>query len=941
MKNTCRFGGAILTGLTLVAIIVSRLGAAEAAFLAVPDTGAVHVTLNDDAYLEAEAVAWGPKFQPYIRFKGKMTADNGATLHDLTGGGAGGAQLSLKARVAKEGPRRIVATYELGADKDTTLTYAVIGLSAGGAFDNGGKVLVTGADGSQTEVALPLGRKKVGKDVKQMIYVDAAGRRSTVTLDPPCEIHADGAARVILAKDDFKASDKAKVTLTLDLPGDVTYYASLQDAPSIEGWERWFAWQPKQNYEQPSVIGMEDWSPEPAGARGRVTRQNGDLLYGGKPVKFWGINLCYGTCAPDKKLADQRALLYRKYGVNSVRLHKWADGPGWAGIQSADSAAQFDPEGLDRMDYQIAQFKKAGIFTKLSAQFGTVKAGPADKAVIPYVEEFGTFKGKNARIATPHSGFPYSREIQDLHIKQTLNLLKHKNPYTGMTYAEDPAILVIEIINEQSILFYTSMNPLKASETLRRTTGKRFCDWLRKRYGSKESFMKAWGEASLDCFAGEGFPKGEDLDKDNILPLGNPWYWDPANLETSQKARRRRLLDSLEFLYELQVEAYQRWVQAVRDAGYQGEILASNWQAGSNTSHYYNLHSDYLVGLIDRHNYFSGDNSMLAAPGSGMLSSGMQQVADRPFMLSEWIHVFPNEWGVEGPAIIGAYGLGLQDWDVSYLFQNRDNGGFVEALGNDKWEVTAPQILGVFPAVARQVRRADVRPADVTAPRYVHVPSLRDAKLGFLDRTAQDYDVKSFDSDKVPARSLAVAKCVVEFTDEYRDTPVFDINKYLQDGAYVSSTRQLRWTPGQSPLDGYFTMDTPATKAVVGFAQDKTCVLGKMTLTPRSRFAALYVTAREPDKDLDASKSLLVTAIARARNTDMKRVGDKRLLVKGQKPVRMEPVVAEIKLARPGATVHVLDQDGIRTGQTIPVSGGAFAIDTAAHKTPYFEIAFE
>ena len=47
-----------------------------------------------------------------------------------------------------------------------------------------------------------------------------------------------------------------------------------------------------------------------------------------------------------------------------------------------------------------------------------------------------------------------------------VNLLKHRNPHTGLTYAEDPAIAFVEIINEQSILFYTSTAPLKASPTL-------------------------------------------------------------------------------------------------------------------------------------------------------------------------------------------------------------------------------------------------------------------------------------------------------------------------------------------------------------------------------------------------------------------------------------------------------------------------------------------
>ena len=63
------------------------------------------------------------------------------------------------------------------------------------------------------------------------------------------------------------------------------------------------------------------------------------------------------------------------------------------------------------------------------------------------------------------------------------------------------------------------------------------------------------------------------------------------------------------FLYELQNEFYARYVQALRTAGYQGEIVSSNWQAGRALSHYYNLHSDALVGTVDRHNYFGGGST--------------------------------------------------------------------------------------------------------------------------------------------------------------------------------------------------------------------------------------------------------------------------------------------------------------------------------------------
>ncbi len=116
-----------------------------------------------------------------------------------------------------------------------------------------------------------------------------------------------------------------------------------------------------------------------------------------------------------------------------------------------------------------------------------------------------------------------------------------------MRYADDPAVAFIEIINEQSILFYSSMAPLQRSETLREPVGTRFCKWLESKYGNHEQLVDAWGQPALNSFADDGFDPvgGEHLDRGNVLPLGNPWYWDPKQLEGSQAFRKRRLLDSM------------------------------------------------------------------------------------------------------------------------------------------------------------------------------------------------------------------------------------------------------------------------------------------------------------------------------------------------------------------------------------------------------------
>ncbi len=183
----------------------------------------------------------------------------------------------------------------------------------------------------------------------------------------------------------------------------------------------------------------------------------------------------------------------------------------------------------------------------------------------------------------------------------------------------------------------------------------------------------------------------------------------------------------------------------------------------------------------------------------------------------------------------------------------------------------------------------------------------------------------------------------MKFTEQFEETPAFDLKPFQQDGFIVSSTKQLRWKEGRSSkAGGYFTMDTDGTKAVVGFAEGQACRLGEVTITPQSRFAAIYVSAPEKDGKVATSRRLLVTALARARNTGMKfSVSGDELLEKGKGPVLMEPVKATIALAgRRVAEVRLLDHDGRRTDKTVPVANGQFTLDGARDQTPYYEILF-
>jgi hypothetical protein len=705
----------------------------------------------------------------------------------------------------------------------------------------------------------------------------------------------------------------------------------------------WYPYTPSNHLSASSAVSLADWSIEPAGAHGRIVHKDGKLIYHKREIKLWGTCLGFADSKPAKEEAERMAAFFRKFGINSLRHHKHLDGPGWQGFQHPDSFVRFEPEGLDRFDYFNHCLKQNGIFIKHSPTFG-VNFGRDDLARIPYHAEIGALSDKPApRIKAAHGWIFLSTEIQDLQIEQTVNLLNHKNPYTGLTYAEDPFLFCVELFNEDSVLFNSTNGRLQSSPTLRARIAGQFTEWLRKKYATEAAWRTAWGEEAIirdpasitrihlknlvEPAKIKGAFPAESFDTGSIVPWASPWFNDQAMNTSGELAfLRQRLLDSMEFLIGLQDNFYQRFIAAIRKTGFGGEIVTSNWQAGSLVGHLLNLHSDSRTGLVDRHNYFGGarrieigqpfkHGSMLARPGMGNLSAGFQQVDGSAFMLSEWIHVQPNEWSAEGPVTMGAYGWGLQGWDVSYLFQMGSTRGLLsERIGRNPWDASNPVLLATMPSVSRMVRRLDVTESPQTHTLNAHVPSLLKGVMGFRGTTEQAHDEKSFSTDKVPMEALAATRIAVKFGDSYQDTPKFDISPFLDGGTIVSATRQLRWTPGEkdNPTSGHFTINTPGTKGFVGFAPGgKTFDLGdSFMITPDAGFAVILLSARGEKETLADARQIVITAMARGRNSGMtfNDEGNKVLSI-GKPPILLEPVKASIKLPF-GGTLDLLDHDG-------------------------------
>ncbi len=716
-----------------------------------------------------------------------------------------------------------------------------------------------------------------------------------------------------------------------------------------ESMANWWTWNPK-NSTGKSVIGMESWLDAPAGKYGRLQFKGKDFTFekSDKKVKLWGVNVSYASSAPKtKEIADATAAHFAKYGVNIVRLHKFAYATG-SGIGVPEDCTKWNPVGLDRMDYFVSKLKEKGIYVLVDPFFGFAVKAKRFKGIDANIDKIKYYDEASKNGGTGLVNF--APDIQDLMIKKMTNLLSHKNPYTGLTYAEDATVAMVEMQNEDDLFWGNTMGKLMSAPQYRKDFGANFVDWLIKKYGSAENAKKAWGDA-LNKFQ-EFERKGvkESFESKYILPICNPWYLSIKNMKLMQEEKNvtKRLQDTAEFLYDTQSAFYAKYEKAIRATGYKGILEGSCWQAGSDLPHYLNMHTDYKIGVIDRHNYYSGTGSWVmrpgpfngtadfSSPGSGLISTGVQQVIDRPFMLSEWDANSPYQWRSATTTMVAYYGMGLQGWDGSMQF-TAGLSGFTKTIsaGGSVFNMEVPEGMGLYPALARTIYRNDIKEAAVVSIRKVNIENMLKGNLDFEESVEQKGDLKVFTGD-LPNEALAYGRTVVEYTDKQEKSYFPDLTEMKKNKKIISLTKEMEWDYKKTREEHYI-INTAGTKAFAGFAPNKEVIIGDVKLKLQNRFATIILTSLDKDKTIKQANKLLLTCIARVRNTKMKyNNAETELLKVGFSPIIMEPIIAEIAIPN-AKKVTVLNCDGEITDKTRAVDG-IVNVNGLEDKTIYYLI---
>lgn len=254
-----------------------------------------------------------------------------------------------------------------------------------------------------------------------------------------------------------------------------------------------------------SVAGL---SPDPAGARGFVSLREGHFFDGaGRRLRFLGTNCTFATAFPDKAQAPAIAAQMAALGINCVRFHHMDNQYKPNGIwdKAFPDRQHMDAEQLDRLDWFIYQLKQRGIYVDLnlhvSRQFGAADGFENTDALPKYDKGVDNFCARMIELQRN-----YARD-----------LLTHTNPYTKTTYAQEPAVAIVELNNENSLLGFAFGRELfNLPEPYAGELRGYWLDYLKARYHDTAALRKAWDEGSE--------PLGAEMARDPQLATGTKEY---------------------------------------------------------------------------------------------------------------------------------------------------------------------------------------------------------------------------------------------------------------------------------------------------------------------------------------------------------------------------------------------------------------------------------
>lgn len=245
-----------------------------------------------------------------------------------------------------------------------------------------------------------------------------------------------------------------------------------------------------------------------AGATGFITAKGEEFKDAlGNTKRFLGTNICFSGNFPTHADAERVAEELARYGINVVRLHYVHHQFPPDKIYPKPNSF-IEPKQLERFDYLFAKLKEKGIYTYFQLNIA---------------RKFGEQNGFENASKLPHMNHGVDNIVEMMITLQKhyhYEILNHKNPYTGLKYKDEPAIAMLELANENSII-YSWFTPRyrfpDLVEPYASYIKKLWNSWLSLKYDSTEALKQAW----VSGLEGDG----TEYIPDGIINTDKPENW--------------------------------------------------------------------------------------------------------------------------------------------------------------------------------------------------------------------------------------------------------------------------------------------------------------------------------------------------------------------------------------------------------------------------------
>ncbi len=658
-----------------------------------------------------------------------------------------------------------------------------------------------------------------------------------------------------------------------------------------------------------SAIDLSRYLDAPAGRAGFVKVEGEHFVDGaGQRLRLWGVNLTGPSCFPTHEQAEQLAESFARLGINCVRFHGLDSKWGRSSLdRSTGDTSRLDEANLERFDYLFDQLRRRGIYGNVNLNVFRVY-GSDDG--LPSPDDLGL-----AKWATHF--YPRLIELQE---KYAVDLLTHQNPYTGHTYADDPAVLVVEIVNENSLIEGWLNSKLIGKDDGSGDT------WspLPTAYAEElNRQLNRWLTQNRTPEMIAGLRREAGLGPDEPFTLLRPDQFRDVSAE--------RFAADYEFIVATERSFLARMKSLIKDRIGLQSMLVGDADHNDSINGYPHILNNRMFDYLDGHGYWqhpsigsvtrTKNDAMVNDPtDSTVVQFARTPMVGVPFVISETNHPYPHIYASEGIPILAAYAM-LQDWD-GVIFHEWGEGTYTNAnaIAKTGWFhlSTNPMKMAQLMVAGLMWHRHDLRAAEQTVIREITSEQIRDRSR------LEPWKHRPFFDDAFP-RTLPLVHRTQWQVTEQADTPDYPAINDLPE--LVSDTKEIRWH-GAETQRGRVVIDSPRVQAMIGFHKDaqQSEYRGatNISVSLSNEFAAIMLLSLD-DNPITESKRLLLFLGDRAANQDLAWQDDLQTVAAwGDRPVAIRPVQGRVSLwGLPGDTpprVRLLDSLGRPTGGQWPVN---------------------